>query len=186
MRYYLNLGFGLLSAVCSPVLQAQHTVDVLSDSIICRPHGWNLVFEDHFDKKVLNTDAWYRYFPYGSNASDSCRFCRTHAVAADGEGQVYLDHNVAVSEGVLRLRLTAVDTSWFDFDRRYTSGMVHSKAAYTNFARFAIRCRVPLTKGVWPAFWMFGGSTELDVFEYYGTKGRSQRSLDRYEASVHY
>ncbi len=165
--------------------QTPEVVVPMQDSLVCEADDWTLLFEDDFESVSLDTAAWSRYYPYGAAGSDECSFCRTHSTTDHTEGQVYLDRNVQVRDGLLRLEVLTEDTSWYEFERRYTAGMVHSTATYSGFGRFEIRCKVPLVKGIWPAFWLFGGSTEVDVFEFYGTRGGSQRRLDRFEMSVH-
>ena len=53
--------------------------------------------------------------------------------------------------------------------RKYTSGMIVSKKKF-KYGLFEIRFKLPVGKGLWPAFWLYGGSPneEFDVFEYKG------------------
>jgi len=123
---------------------------------------YSLVFHDEFGGDRLDTNKWYTYYPYGENASkDSCDFCRTHVTA-----NVYRDTNVHVQDGLLVLRSHRLENEWLGKTFAYTSGMVFSKQVFTQFGKYEIRCKIPQGKQQWPAFWIFGWNTEIDVFEF--------------------
>jgi beta-glucanase (GH16 family) len=129
---------------------------------VCRDEPWELVFYDDFDGDSLDREKWMTWYPYGENGSDQCSFCRTHGE----EGQVYRDENAVVENGILKLIVERKSDSWYGLQRDYTSGMVHSRQAFTDYARYEIRCKLPQGDGFWPAFWVFGWSVEIDVFEF--------------------
>lgn len=129
---------------------------------LCPDLPQRLVFADEFDGDTLDRTKWATWYTYGPNLSDSCAYCRTHGE----EGQIYRDENVVVENGVAKLVARRKPGSWYGQAREYTSGMVHSKRAFTNYGRYEIRCKIPSGMGFWPAFWMFGWSTEMDVFEF--------------------
>lgn len=129
---------------------------------ICVDEPWQLVFSDDFDGDSLDREKWMTWYPYGENGSDQCSFCRTHG----DEGQVYRDENVVVENGLLKLVARKEPGEWYGLQREHTSGMVHSRQAFTDYARYEIRCKIPGGEGFWPAFWVFGWSTEIDVFEF--------------------
>lgn len=136
---------------------------------------YTLVFGDEFAGAVLDTNKWYTYYPYGNNArKDSCDFCRTHATA-----NVYQDTNVYVSNGILTLASHQQDIDWLGRSFSYTSGMINSKQVFTQFGKYEIRCKIPKGKQQWPAFWIFGWNTEIDVFEF------TCRGPEKIEFSVH-
>lgn len=124
---------------------------------------WNLVFEDNFDGNSLNASKWTTFYPYGPNGSDNCPYCRTHG----DEGQIYKDNNVIVANGILKLITKNEPSVWQGLSRNFTSGMIYSNQSFPNYSKFEIRCKLPYGR-VWPAFWMFGGTTEIDVFEFFG------------------
>lgn len=136
---------------------------------------YQLVFTDEFESQTLDTNVWYTYYPYGNNTTkDSCGFCRTHASA-----NVYLDENCVLKDGKLHLLTKEQPIRWFERDFRYTSGMVHSKQVFTRYAKYEIRCKLPKGKQHWPAFWVFGWNTEIDIFEF------SCKGTSKLEFSVH-
>lgn len=148
--------------------QDQHKTFFLGGNI-CQTESWKLVFHDEFSGSSLDTSKWYTYYPYGSNNSDQCEYCRTHG----DEGQIYLDQNVEVSNGTLKLIARNDSASWFAARRSFTSGMIHSKINNFKYGKYEIRCKILSGIGFWPAFWTFGGKNEIDVFEF-GTDNKRE------------
>lgn len=156
---WLLLNYWVISALA----QAENYPKIwFAGGNVCREEPWELVFHDDFDGDSLDREKWMTWYPYGENGSDQCSFCRTHGE----EGQVYRDENVIVTDGHLKLIVERESDSWYGLQRDYTSGMVHSRQAFTDYARFEIRCKLPKGDGFWPAFWVFGWSVEIDVFEF--------------------
>lgn len=158
--------------------QDGHLVDFAGGNI-CQNIEHILVFSEDFNGTSLDESKWTRFYPYGNNGSDQCSFCRTHSSDDKQEGQIYKDENVRVENGSLFLDVKKENASWYQFDKKYTSGMIHSKQTFNTYSKYEIRCKIPAGTGYWPAFWMFGWNTELDVFEFY-------EDNDRYESSVHF
>lgn len=146
---------------------------------ICETTPFKLVFFDEFNGSEINTGKWTQYYPYGPNGSDQCSFCRTHSHPNNQEGQIYRDENVRVSDGILYLDVRQEAGTWFEFSKNYTSGMIQSIQSFNTYTKYEVRCKITSGTGYWPAFWAFGGNTEIDVFEFY-------EESDRYESSVHY
>ncbi|MBK8110750.1 MAG: family 16 glycosylhydrolase [Saprospiraceae bacterium] len=69
--------------------------------------------------------------------------------------------------------------TWFEFNKKYTSGMIQSIQSFNTYTKYEVKCKISSGTGYWPAFWTFGGNTEIDVFEFY-------EEADRFECSVHY
>jgi len=141
--------------------QAQNTY--FTGGNICNNQEWKLVFNDEFDGDSLDKSKWITWFPYSATGNDSCEFCRTHGDLVD---QVYLDSNVVVSNGTLKLIARKQTATWFTATRDYTSGMIQSRFTCM-YGKFEIRCKIPYGEGFIPAFWLFGGGhgTEIDDFE---------------------
>ncbi len=132
--------------------------------VVPNPQGaWQLVFHDEFNGSSLDTSKWISFYPYGPEGSDQCSFCRTHGQ----EGQVYLDRNVVLQNGIAALEARRETVSWMEEQREYSSGMIHTRPPWKfRFGRFEARCRLPNGMGFWPAFWLYGwGENEIDVFE---------------------
>lgn len=143
---------------------------------ICQNDEYKLVFHDEFENAILDTSKWYTFYPYGPpSAPDSCSFCRTHV-----SDNIYRDENAIVENGLLRLKSDAVRGEWFGKTYNHTSALVYSKQFFNTYGKYEIRCRLPKGKQQWPAFWVFGWSTEIDVFEFI-CKGP-----EKVEFTVHY
>ncbi|NMC99131.1 MAG: family 16 glycosylhydrolase [Bacteroidales bacterium] len=138
----------------------------ISQKIEC-DNPWTLVFEDEFDGTELDQTKWTPITGYIRNY--------------DVEKEYYLPENIEVSNGTLKLwtkkevppvtyeytNLQNYINYTDNFD--YTSAEIDSKMPFNfKFGKFEIKCKVPYGKGIWPAFWLFGGPryNEIDVFEF--------------------
>ncbi|MBK8701242.1 MAG: glycoside hydrolase family 16 protein [Saprospiraceae bacterium] len=178
MRQY----FILLVLTISNLLNSQNQPSVFfAGGNICETTPFKLVFFDEFNGNSINTQKWTRFYPYGENGSDQCPFCRTHSTIEKPEGQIYRDGNVRVENGKLYLDVKEEAGTWYEFNEKYTSGMIQSIQSFNTYTKYEIRCKISSGVGYWPSFWTFGGdpATELDVFEFY-------EESDRFECSVHY
>jgi beta-glucanase (GH16 family) len=157
MKAIIPLLFAI--GIALPVFGQRDTI--FTGGNICPSGDWQLVFADEFDGNQLDRTKWYTWFPYTNDGSDQCEFCRT-----SGEGgQVYLDSNVVVDKGSLKLIARRQDAQWYSLNRPYSSGMIHSQQRF-GMGRYEIRCKLPFGMGFWPAYWMFGNKgAEIDVFE---------------------
>lgn len=135
---------------------------------LCLDSKWKIIFQDDFSGQELDTSKWFTYFPYAPGNMDTCRFCRTHSTTS--YNQIYVDRNVHVADGLLHLQVKNEAATWKGFESQYTAGMVYSKQVFTNYARYEIRCKIPHDPHITAAFWAFGWSTEIDVFELSGKR----------------
>src|ERR1035437_9776703 len=158
-REILKIFSVLIFIFLSNLIHAQSTN--FTGGNICSNKNLILVFDDEFDGDSLDASKWITWFPYTATGNDSCEFCRTHG----NEGEIYLDSNVVVSNGTLKLIAKRQTTTWYTATRDYTSGMIESREGWM-YGLFETRCKIPYGMGFWPAFWLFGGNgTEIDDFE---------------------
>lgn len=135
----------------------------------CDTTAWKLVFHDEFNGNALNKEVWRTWFPYSHDGSDQCEGCRIMGTS----NTIFRDDLVTVSGGSLRLGVRAREGEWYGLRKQHEGGMVHTKdQAKFTYGRFEARCRIPNAKGLWPAFWGFGGETEIDVLECCGEESR--------------
>lgn len=112
--------------------------------------NWEVVFIDDFN--TLNTTRW-------EVANNFDHY---------GEPQMYTNRtdNVYISNANLVLKVIKENY----MSHSYTSGWINTKTNY-KYGYFEIRCKLPIGKGFWPAFWLQSGScvannyNEIDVFE---------------------
>lgn len=130
----------------------------------------NLVIQDEFDIAGAPNNALWSY-NIGTGANGW----------GNGELQYYTDRsqNIKVENGVLKI--TAIKESFLGSG--YTSARILTKGKFEQkYGRYEARIKLPLGKGLWPAFWMLGANSEtvawpqcgeIDVMEYLGSKPTS-------------
>lgn len=137
---------------------------------------------DEFNEDFLDTDRWY-------TCENGWR--REHGL---DELQYYLDENLIIEDGILKI-VSKYEPGYYSVWRKdvngnsyqtlkhfdYTSGWIECKQKY-KYGLFEIKFKVPEGKGLWPAFWLYGGypNEEIDVFEYLG------ETPNKIHCSVHY
>jgi beta-glucanase (GH16 family) len=128
---------------------------------------FNLVFEDEFDVNGVPDAAKWSYDI--GRGSDNNGW-------GNNELQFYTDRpeNVVVQNGYLII--TAKQEALGGAN--YTSARLKTKNLFDQkYGRFEARIKLPLGKGLWPAFWMLGSNIdqvgwpqcgEIDIMEYLG------------------
>lgn len=122
----------------------------------------NLVWEENFDGNSLNEDVWN--FELGDGCPNLCGW-------GNNESQVYTRTNHKVKYGYLYITARKKDSI-------YTSTRITTKNKKEfQYGRMEVRAKLPLGKGLWPAFWMLGANIsevgwplcgEIDILEYVG------------------
>lgn len=125
----------------------------------------NLVFAEEFNiDGTPNPNVWS--FDIGGNGW------------GNSELQFYTDRpeNIIVQNGYLII--TAKEENYQG--SAYTSARIKTQNLFTQkYGRFEARIKLPLGKGLWPAFWMLGSNIdqvswpqcgEIDIMEYLGNK----------------
>ena len=129
-----------------------------------------IVLQDEFDANgAPNPSIWNYNIGTGSNGW------------GNNELQYYSDRpqNIKVEDGMLKI--TAVKESFMG--SAYTSARILTKGKFDNkYGRYEARIKVPLGKGLWPAFWLLGSNSdtviwpqcgEIDIMEYLGSNPTS-------------
>ncbi len=123
---------------------------------------YKLVFYDEFNGTSIDINKWYTYYPYATPPDGTHVDERTKS----GELENYLDGNVWFDNtGILHLFALRQWNTTNGITKPFNSGMINSKQIFTNYGKYEIRCQVPQRDGFWPAFWVFGWSTEIDCFD---------------------
>lgn len=113
--------------------------------------NWRLTFEDTFDGDKLDSSKWIPSYQWG----------QTHNYNA------YCDpNNVLIENGLLRLKVEDKPSH----GKKYTSAVITSYGKFSQkYGYFEGRFRIPMGKGLWPAFWMLPypqhWPPEIDIFE---------------------
>ncbi|MEZ5065986.1 MAG: family 16 glycosylhydrolase [bacterium] len=127
--------------------------------------AWELVWFDEFDGTSLDLSKWEPQI--GTGCPNLCGW-------GNNELQYYRAQNATVSGGFL----TITAKQEFFGGQPYTSARLRTKnlGDWTR-GRFEMRARLPISQGMWAAFWMlptdetYGGwaaSGEIDIMEYLG------------------
>lgn len=125
---------------------------------------WELTFEDNFD--FFDESKWITQYVWGNRTN-----------WANQELQWYVDENVRVEDGILKLVVEKQSNYGKDNEGEkqfeYVSGMICSANSFTQaYGKWEMRVKFPFGKGYWPAFWLLPEQRptlpEIDVFEYFG------------------
>lgn len=124
--------------------------------------AWQTVFADEFSGTRLNRDRWDTRFFWGEQF-----------LPANQERQCYLEDQVVVSGGQLRLIAERRPATCQGVRQPFRSGMV---AAHDGMAQrygyFEMRARMPAGDALWPAFWTLPNERddreEIDIVEVLG------------------
>ena len=101
------------------------------------PPGWTLVWQDEFNGKTLDLKKWN---------------VLTREQSKHFELQYYLPDEAYLENGSLRLRSRQRDFG----EQKYTSGRVSTDKRFAQtYGRFEIRGKLPVGKGIWPAYWLY-------------------------------
>lgn len=128
----------------------------------CDTSAYKLVFHDEFEGTALDRKKWITYFPFSEDGSENCEACRYMG----GTNSIFMEDQVTVQDGILKLDVSAEPTTWYNKTTEHRGSTIRSiGSAEFTYGKFEIRCKLPQGTGLWPAFWMFGGKTEIDAFE---------------------
>ncbi|NLE36193.1 MAG: glycoside hydrolase family 16 protein [Bacteroidales bacterium] len=117
-------------------------VVLMPGSLIAQEHaqsrnGWQLVWQDEFDGKSLDTSRWNVLL---------------RETSKHNELQYYLPDEVYVENGILRIRSRVRKYGL----KEYTSGRLDTEGKLAPvYGRFEIRARLPGGQGLWPAHWLY-------------------------------
>lgn len=136
----------------------------------------HLVWSDEFDGTALDQSKWA--FQNGNGCPDLCGW-------GNGEMENYTSNskNIKVANGLLTIEAVKENSNGSQF----TSSKLRTLGLHSwTYGRFEARMRMPLGRGLWPAFWMLSDNNnwpmtgEIDIMEYRGDQPK------RTSATVHY
>ncbi|MES2131760.1 MAG: glycoside hydrolase family 16 protein [Bacteroidota bacterium] len=171
----------VLFLIVSCNLQAQVMWQLKSDTV----YKWFYKDGDEFNATDLDNNKWQCGMPWSN-----------FAIPQD---LVFANENVSLKDGCLHLMASNEARSFpirankndslaaikngkpidnNTYKAQYTAGLITSRARY-KYGYFEIRFKSNDEKGIWPAFWLYGGSPneEIDFFELKGERG-DQMHLD--------
>jgi len=164
-----GLRAGSALAACAALLAAMLPVAGCTRPSSPDAVRWELVWSDEFEGAA-------------GSAPDPAKW--DYDIGTDwGNAQLEYDtdrpENVSL-DGAGHLAITAREEPWLGRD--YTSGRIHTNGHFAQQGgRFEARIRLPVGRGIWPAFWLLGGNFasvgwpacgEIDIMEYRGQEPR--------------
>lgn len=170
IKYLLDAYTGGALGACN----CQKASEYLFSMPVCENTGnYELFFEDNFDGSSLDLLRW-EIQPWGQGALQDDASIEYNSI-----------DNSVVSNGTLKIiakkeMVTKRAVSWKNDNEilsdgfpnvrsyEYTSSNIWTKEKFFH-GKYEILARLPNGKGLWPAFWMFGGQrwNEIDVFDNY-------------------
>ncbi len=120
--------------------------------------GWKLFWSDEFDSTALSEQNWtVQTANPGAVNGEQQRYTAGHDIAGS---------NIFVTKGTLIIEARRTT--------EITSGKIVGNLKNFTYGRMEARMRLPVTKGMWPAFWMLGANInsvgwpacgEVDIME---------------------
>ena len=121
-----------------------------------------LVWEENFNNKTLNEEVWN--LELGDGCPSLCGW-------GNNECQIYTKSNHFIKDGNLVIQIRKEGNN-------YTSTKISTKNKKKfQYGKIEMRAKLPIGKGLWPAFWMVGSNSsevgwpkcgEIDILEYVG------------------
>jgi len=121
-----------------------------------------LVWEENFNGTTLDEKVWN--YELGNGCPDNCGW-------GNNEKQLYTTKNHKLKDGKLIITINK-EEDHYTSTRITTAGKKEFK-----YGRMEARIKLPVGKGIWPAFWMLGSNIgkvgwpqcgEIDIMEYVG------------------
>lgn len=121
-----------------------------------------LVWEENFNGKTINPAVWN--FELGDGCPNLCGW-------GNNERQQYTNSNHELKNGKLVIYAKK------DGDRYSATRITTAGKKEFQYGRIEARAKLPIGKGIWPAFWMLGSNIqqvgwpkcgEIDILEYVG------------------
>ena len=144
---------------------------------------WFLQVSDEFNEEALNTDLWKYGFPWGNYVYNL--------------DLLYKQENVEFNNGVVSLSTKKpekpepiigenLDVEFLKKKNRFPnekgeytynySGGAFSSMRQFKYGYFEMRFKANSEKGVWPAFWLYGGSPNEEI-DFYEGKGERENQI---------
>lgn len=121
-----------------------------------------LIWEENFNGKTLDESVWN--FELGNGCPNNCGW-------GNNEKQLYTKTNHQLKDGKLIITVNQ------EGDHYTSTRITTAEKKEFQYGRMEARAKIPVGKGIWPAFWMLGSnignvgwpkSGEIDILEYVG------------------
>lgn len=162
-------------------MNAQVTWQVKTNS----SQKWFYQDGDEFNNPVIDENKWAFGMPWGNIAMvQDLAFSRNNVSVENGIASfIAKKENISAHVNEWEIKPKYLEKSGKKvvdgmYDVNYTAGMLSSKRKF-KYGYFELRFKANEEKGIWPAFWLFGGepNEEIDFFELKGER-ENQIHLD--------
>ncbi len=133
---------------------------------------------DEFNSATINEEAWGRHLWPKTNMAQNFAYDPNNSRIENGvavfslsqKDSIYIINPTEVDSNFIRQQKLQLNNHQFYL--KYAAGSIISKQKY-HYGLYELRFKIEKGKGVWPAFWFFGGNKneEIDVFELKGERG---------------
>lgn len=149
--------------------------------------GWELTFNDEFDKGEIDKSKWRTDTYYGS---------RYHPgnIINNGEAphSYFSEDTFIFEDSIMRqqVRKDPIEVEYIDWDGKnwgkytipYQIGQIDSSISFEQkFGYFEIKSRITSEPGSWPAFWLaskYSWPPEIDIYEIYTGKKKGEKIFE--------
>lgn len=144
---------------------------------------WFLQECDEFNEDGLNTNLWKYGYPWGNYVYNLDLLYRSENVVFENGVLSLLTKKPTVPEPIVGENLDAeflkkknrFPNEKGEFTYNYSGGALSSVKQY-KYGYFEIRFKVNEEKGIWPAFWLYGGSPNEEI-DFYEGKGERENQI---------
>jgi beta-glucanase (GH16 family) len=135
---------------------------------------WYLQMSEEFSEDVLNTDLWKSGYPWGNYVYNLDLLYKSENLEFKNGAIALITNNTNSPEPIVGENLDVeflkkknkFPNEKGEFTYNYTGGAISSKRQF-KYGYFEMRFKANSEKGIWPAFWLYGGNPneEIDFFE---------------------
>lgn len=135
---------------------------LFSFACLAQQNKRKIVWQEEFNGKSLDEKVWN--FELGDGCPNICGW-------GNNEKQIYTNKNHSIKDGKLIIYIKK------DGEKYTSSRITTAKKKEFSFGRMEVCAKIPIGKGIWPAFWMLGSNIstvgwpkcgEIDILEYVG------------------
>lgn len=144
---------------------------------------WFLQENDEFNADGLNTDRWKFGYPWGNYVYNLDLLYKNENVVLENGTVSLITKNTEKPEPIIGENLDAeflkkknrFPNEKGEFTYNYSGGAFSSLKQY-KYGYFEMRFKANSEKGIWPAFWLYGGSPNEEI-DFYEGKGERENQI---------
>jgi beta-glucanase (GH16 family) len=149
---------------------------------------WYLQMSEEFNEDVLNMELWKSGYPWGNYVYSLDLLYKSENIEFKNGAIVLVTNNTHAPQPIVGENLdieflkkkNKFPNDKGEYTYNYSGGAISSKRQF-KYGYFEMRFKASAEKGIWPAFWLYGGdpNNEIDFYE-----GKGERN-DQIHVDVH-